>query len=377
MRRDKNRNSERGSVLIVALLLAIVALGYATTLVMTGFAVSTESRYHIEEGRAREAAESGIHHAAAYLNRIWETKLPEVTTYSGVLRGDTDSERAQRYTVDILRGDSDGADNDLDGLIDEEDEAPIFEIRSVGTVGSATKTIRVTARREPVILPSAIYLEDDTPNMTLSGAFKFDGNDVGLSGGKTGFQTPGLGTTGDPTNFIAGLSPAVVNKITGIGSNPSVAQIEVFDETETIIERAMMTNPIVLGAYPDGHYGTVDEPKIVVTSSKFDISGSFHGFGLLIIRGSEFNMSGGSLKWNGLVIVVSDEEHTFDNGSVNILGGLILAGADFRNDDNEDLGAFDVQYSKQAMDLGTGPLGLGRIKIFNWRSAGGSAPVVP
>ena len=88
-------------------------------------------------------------------------------------------------------------------------------------------------------------------------------------------------------------------------------------------------------------------------------------------------MSGGSLKWNGLVIVHSDANHEFTNGSVNILGGLILAGADFRDDDDEDLGSFNVQYSREAMELGTGPLGLGRIRVFNWRTAARGAPVVP
>ncbi|MHC4940684.1 MAG: hypothetical protein ACYTHK_17220 [Planctomycetota bacterium] len=377
MRGRTRRRAERGSVLLVAIFLAIVMLGYAATLVMTGFAVSTESRSHIESGRAQEAAASGIYHAAAYLNRIWESKLPEVTTQTTVLRGTPSSTRSLRYSFNIQKGDLDGADNDLDGLIDERDEGPVFEIRSVGSVGNATETIRVTARREPVILPSAVYLEDETPNLTLSGSFKLDGDDMGLSGGHTGVEAPGLGTTGDPTNFIANLPHSVVNKITGVGSSPSVGEVDVFDDVKTIIDRALETNPIVLGAYPDGHYGTVDEPKIVVTSSKFDISGTFHGFGLLIILGSEFNMSGGSLKWNGLVIVHSDANHEFTNGSVNILGGLILAGADFRDDDDEDLGSFNVQYSREAMELGTGPLGLGRIRVFNWRTAARGAPVVP
>lgn len=187
---------QRGSALVPALLFAITVMAFAMSVVTSGIAVNGQRRSLVAAQRAQDAAESGIHHLLGALAGPGRFRVLADRRLEGVMDGDDESEAARRYEITLAPAGKDECDNDLDGLVDEEDEKDMYEATSTGRADRIAKTTRVTllARYRAPTMPSAAYIADPLADLRFAGnAFVISGKDLDLNGAATGELVPGIG----------------------------------------------------------------------------------------------------------------------------------------------------------------------------------------
>jgi hypothetical protein len=372
---------ERGTALVPALLFAITVMAFAMSVVTSGLAVNHQRRSLVAAQRAQDAAESGIHHLLGSLAGPGRLAVLSDMALEGVIEGDEDSDASIRYEIAIAPAGDDEADNDLDGLVDEEDERDMYEATSTGHADRIAKTVRVTllARYRAPAMPSAAYIADPNADLRFAGnAFRISGNDVGVNGATTGLQVPGIGVPGDTSGLISQIGNQQDDNVIGLGGDLSVYEVAPIDFNQLIEDAVRSANvrlPTGDTVKPpsEGAWGTLEAPAIVFGTGDVKISGGASGSGLLVIDGN-LTISGG-FEWHGLIIARGQIAFAGGGGGKRVMGGIVvekdvLSGeaakmGGFLSGDLSVNGTVDVLFSKETLAI------INKVfatyTILNWR----------
>ncbi len=372
---------ERGSALVPALLFAITVMAFAMSVVTSGLAVNHQRRSLVAAQRAQDAAESGIHHLLGALAGPGRFRVLTERTLEGVVEGDEASDAAIRYDITIASAGNDESDNDLDGLVDEEDEKDMYEATSTGVADRIRKTVRVTllARYRAPSMPSAAYIEDPTADLKFSGnAFLISGQDVDGNGAKTGQLVPGIGVPGDPTALINQVGNNQDDNVVGLGGDLSVYQVNEID-FDQLIEDAVRSANVHLEAgnvqkpYLPGDWGTLETPAVLFGQGDIKISGGGGGAGIIVVDGN-LTISGG-FEWKGLIIARGQIAFAGGGGGKRVMGGIVvqkdvLSGVDstsggFLSGDLSVNGTVDILFSQAMLEVIS--RAFATYTIINWR----------
>jgi hypothetical protein len=322
--------SERGSTLVPALLFAMVVMAFSMSVITSGVAVNHQRRYLVAGQRAQEAAESGIHHLLGALAGPGRLLVLTERRLDGAIEGEAGSSAALRYEITLAPSGDDGADNDLDGLFDEEDERDMMEATSTGYADRVAKTVRVTllSRYRSPVMPAATYIADPDADLRLDGnAFLISGIDVDISGYKTGALVPGIGVAGDPNDIKSQIGKNQDDNIVGLGGDMSIYQVAQIDFNQLIedavrsanvrLQEGSVQQPSTAGAW-----GSVETPAILFGSGDIKISGGGGGAGAIVVDG-DLTISGG-FEWHGLIIVRGKLAFAGGGGAKHVIGGVVV-----------------------------------------------------
>jgi hypothetical protein len=370
----QNNHHERGVVLMTALLFAMTILAFSASVITSGVATANQTRYLIAKQRALSAAESGAYQVLARLNGPQRSKILAAGKFEGAIEGDEDSTRRVRYLVTLGSGAADGADNDLDGTIDEDDEADILEVVSTGYADNLTRTIRATmlARHRSPTLPGSVYIANPLGDFRFNGnSFLISGRDVDLNGNETGELVPGIGVAGSADLILDALSGTQLDNVIGLGGTGSVSQVAPVDLAPFIDDGVRSANVVLNGdgnhrPAAEGDWGTIDNPTIVFGRGNIHISGGAAGAGLLIVDGN-LKVTG-SFEWRGIVIVRGDVEFSGGGNTKRVVGGVIVE-RDVTNvsfgGDLTTSGTIDLLYSEATISRTSAV--FASYSILNWR----------
>lgn len=338
---------ERGSALIPALLFAITVIAFAMSIVTSGLAVNDQRRSVAAAQRAQDAAESGIHHLVGALAGSGRVRVLSEGRLEGTLDGEEGSDAARRYEIAIAPAGNDECDNDLDGLVDEEDEGDMYEATSTGHADRIAKTVRVTllARYRAPNMPAAAYVEDPNADLRFSGnAFLISGRDVDLNAVITGENVPGIGVPGDPAALRTQLRSQQDDNVVGLGGDMSVHQVEEIDFDQLIEDAVRSANvrlqPGMNKPSESGDWGTLDTPAILFGSGDIKIAGGGGGAGILVVDGN-LTISGG-FEWKGLIITRGQVSFAGGGGGKRVMGGLVVAKDVVSGTPTDSLGGTDL-----------------------------------
>lgn len=365
--------SERGVALVAAVLFAMVVMAYATSLLFAGRAMQEHRRYYGATHMAQDAAESGVHELVALLSSPAGKSVRAAGFLEGTLRGDT--ARAQRYEIRMTPAGDDGADNDLDGKVDEPDETDMLEVESTGRADNVARTVRVTllARYAEPAIGSATYIGDFLADLKLNGnSFLISGVDVTADRVPTGARVPGIGVAGNPGLIRDQITKQAQARVVGLGESPSVYEVAPLDLRELIDAGARAADVVLpsgTATKPSspGEWGTLDVPSIAYGTGSIHVSGGATGAGILIVDG-DLTISG-NFQWWGLVIVRG--EITFSGGGNGkmITGAVIVEkkiAVTGRNGVEMTVnGTVDVLFSKQT--IAAVMRSFATYTIVNWR----------
>ena len=371
------RSNERGVALLAVLLFGIAAMSYAFSVLQSSVAAQEQSRAARAAVRAYQAAEAGVHRVVARLNQRneplrWGGELTQTLQGTG--------ENAISFVARVELAASDNADNDRDGLVDEDDESYLRELVCTGQADGIRRTIRVTlfSEQQTHTVGSAVYLGDTGADVTFEGnAFRIAGEDHDMDRNPIGSDSVvGLGVGGIATGIGSQVKPKRADQITGTGGSPSVAQVLPPDLTGFLSDALRIANVRFDGGSvnpKDGDWGTLEAPAIVYSRGSLEVAGGAAGVGLLVVDGS-LTISG-SFHWNGLVVVNGPVVMTGGGSSKLINGGLVI-GAErelgmIRAPGVEDSlymdGTADVAYSRAALDFME--QSFVPFTVLNWRDA--------
>ena len=367
--------TERGTALVWSVVFSMVAMAFSASVLTSGVALQQESRAFVASAEAQQCAESGVHFCVARMSGPNRGALLAAGGSLGVLTGTGD--RAARFEVAVLPAGDDGADNDVDGLIDEEDEANMVEVVSTGSFDGVSRTVYVTllARYRAPNMGSAAYIENPLAGVNLNGkALLISGHDVDLAGAQTGNTVPGVGVNGDPGFVLTQIKAKQGSKILGLGGAPSVQQVPPLD-LQALIEEGARSANVELdedGTYKptDDEWGTIDQPAVVYANGSIHVSSGSQGAGLFIVNG-DLTITGG-FQWKGLVIVRGQITLKGGGDGKRIIGGLVvqddLTSGDPLDGSNSELnmtGTVDIIFSEETVNR-IGRV-LSRYTILNWR----------
>ena len=354
MNTHRLRMPERGTALIAALLFATTVLAWTAAVLTSGVAAQQHQRYLGAAQQAHDAAESGINLLIAHLNGPESATLLATGKLAGSVRGTGD--RSQRFDATIEPAAADEIDNDLDGWVDEDDEADMFEVTSTGRYDNVSRTVRVTllARYRTPAMASAAYIADPFADLRLNGnTFTITGFDVDLAGNPTGAVLAGIGVAGDPAQIENQIGNQAEDNVIGLGDDPSVEQVDPL-ELESLIDDGARAANVVLEdgsvAQPEyeGAWGTLESPAVVFGSGDIHISGAGEGAGILIVDGN-LRITG-AFEWHGLVIVRGELVFAGGGGSKRVVGGLIVEKSVSNGDDEITIGGtVDIQLSQETI----------------------------
>ncbi|MGH7163756.1 MAG: hypothetical protein ACREID_09750 [Planctomycetota bacterium] len=374
--RNRTPSSQRGIALVSSLFFATTIMAFAASVIISGYAVEKQKRYIAANQMAQDAAESGVHMLISRMNSPEGSLLRAAGAAEGTMRGT--SARAQQFAITMTEAGADAADNDLDGTVDETDEADMIEVSSTGRYDSVVRTVRVTllARYTDPNINSATYFADPFANLRFNGnAFLLSGYDVDINRVRTGLRVPGVGVNGDP-NFIRSNVPGNrENRIEGLGGNPSVYQVDELDLRELIDAGARAANVTLAGTGTNspsepGAWGTLDAPAIVYGTGSVHVSGAGTGAGMLIVEG-DLHISG-AFDWYGVIIVRGEVIFSGGGGGRRVTGALVvekdLSTVVGNSDQDTELtlnGTIDVLFSEQT--IAKVMTQFASYTILNWR----------
>jgi len=375
MARDIDSPREKGVALVASLLFATTVLAFSTSVILSGYAVERQRRSLAATQMAQDAAESGVNQVVARITGPGGAVLRAGgATVSGNVRGTT--VRAQRYEVQVGRAGEDGADNDLDGLVDEPDEDDMLEVISTGFADDVARTVRVTllARYQEPEVQSATYLADPMADMKLNGnAFLISGFDVDQGGNATGDAVPGIGVAGDPEHVKDQIKKQLEDNVVGQGDMPSVYEVPALDLRELIEAGARAANVTLTSGSTvkpssPGAWGTLEAPAILYGVGDIHISGGAAGAGIMIVDG-DLKISGG-FEWRGLVIVRGEVTFTGGGGGKRLMGALVVerdvsGNVTYNGTEMTISGTVDILFSRQIIGMVTTQFAT--YTILNWR----------
>ena len=427
---------ERGIALVVALVtlltlsalvLAFLAMSAFEPQISANLAAGTQARYVAEAGI--EAAFDGM-----ALTADWNTALVGATCSTGALAPGTTANMAVAgmttasgtFTVrvrnDCFTGSSTvSADNVLTGVTLEAagnattDGNSRVILTSVGTVGNATRTIKVVMRK--LLLPTinaALAFPGLNADVDFSGSsFTIRGIDTAMgSETNNGTGNPVLGISvgvagnesivdnalaNNQQNSVSGLSQSVPGT-TATGSGTVAFDTQLTSASVTDFVNALKGSADIKIDATSGDFniqnigstcasnvndascwGTNAHPKVVyvkgngTTGTGLDISGSSsQGTGILIVENGTLDITG-NFMWNGPIIVTGTgvKVRYHGGGNQSIWGSVIVN--ELTNDGNVNVeadiaGNAKMFYSTEAINTVMNGLGGRRMmSLYSWQ----------
>lgn len=403
-RHVKSPLGERGSVLVIALLLttvlSILGISFLTVSGQDLFIAFNETH----DTQAFYLAEAGVAEAKRILrdSNDWDNELTAPQPFTCPAGLVAAGEGGCAFTVENDAADPGGAANDTNDLV---------IVRATGTFRNAATEVDVALTR--VLLPTppgGITSLGVSTNVSFAGnAFTIDGNnwippsDDGLTPEsqdnsacgsipvpKFGIAVP---NAADQLNVKNDLTNPQQDNVTGDTPNPPWAPASATPSigVDTTITQAALETlvdwlaPLADTRYPPGSsissgtLGTQASPKIVYvdatgyTGSDPALSiNATKGAGILIVKNGSLRMSGMS-QWVGLVIVIGDNVQIDmrGGGNKNIYGSVLLAeNLDVATNQADGEGNVKIRFSCQGIGVANN-IGGGKLRGATvwWREA--------
>lgn len=400
------RDGERGNAMVIALLILLVLTGVGMSYVLQTKTETQIAGNGVRWSQALYNADAGISEGLARMANMSDTTNyvgePKNTVNPGWGVYIVDAAGSSALDPELAELESDGLDNDRDGLVDESGEqypevltrqtgsntipypwvrveyvmddsnrvvrfgdhdtdmttpqtfnlvegAPVIRVSAEGDRGNALRRVEIEAAKPAINVPrAAIYSEDDE--------FKFNGTQFYISGQDWdpatdtvvpgSAEVPGIITTENPDNIKGELKTNQQNNVDGSGGEPSVTNSPVdldlrklFDEYAGYADRTLPA-----ATYSNVTWGGYDDYEITVIQGDLHGSGSVVGGGILLVDG---NMScSGQMLWYGLVVVLGDMDFTGGGSGIHIFGSLLVEG----NVSQQVVsGNADIKYSSEAL----------------------------
>lgn len=403
-RHVKSPLGERGSVLVIALLLttvlSILGISFLTVSGQDLFIAFNETH----DTQAFYLAESGVAEAKRILrdSNNWDNELTAPQPFTCPAGLVTPSAGGCTFTVENDAADPGGVANDTNDLV---------IVRATGTFRKAATEVDVALTR--VLLPTppgGITSLGVSTNVSFAGnAFSIDGNnwippsDDGLtpesqdnsacgsiSVPKFGIAVP---NAADQLNVKNDLTNPQQNNVTGdtpsppwappgatpsIGVDTSITQAELETLVDWLAPLADITYPPGT-SISSGTLGTQANPKIVYVDGT-GYAGSdpaltvnaTKGAGILIVKNGSLRMSGMS-QWVGLVIVIGNNVQIDmrGGGDKSIYGSILLAeNLDVATNQADGEGNVKIRFSCQGVGVANN-IGGGKLRGATvwWREA--------
>ena len=396
VRRKQMRGShgERGSVLVIALLLtSVLAIIGVSFMALSGTGISIAAN-EVNHSQAFYLAEAGIAEATRILrdSNEWDTELTAAQPFAcpGLVPV---AEGGCTFLVENDGGDGGGPGNDTNDLV---------IVRATGTFRTAVKEVDIALTRLLLpVPPGGLTSIGLATNVSFAGnAFSIDGNnwippsDDGtvpesqnnascgsIPAPKYGIAVPDATQQLDVKNDLTAQQQ---DNVTGAAPNPpwgppsGIPSIGV-DTTITQSELATLTDyliPLANITYSPGTQissatlGTQANPKIVVVDAT-GYSGSdpaltlnaTKGAGILIVKNGGLRMSGNS-QWVGMVIIIGSnvEIDMRGGGDKSIYGSVLLAeNLNVATNQAEAQGNVKIRFSCQGVNVAN-TAGGGKLK---------------
>lgn len=264
-----------------------------------------------------------------------------------ILFGDHDNDLATDPTYNMVRGN------------------PVLRIVAAGGQGSARRTIKVEAIRQPFEIPqTAIYTEGN--NWVFTGtSFLISGEDWDPVTGTTIFgstEVPGISTIVDPNLIKASLDSTQSNRVEGEGAEPSVLPSAVDMHVMGLRDEYGPKAEHILagGIYSNTTWGDYDDYTIVHCTGNLTVTGNIMGYGILIVNG-DLSITG-SFKWTGVVVLLGQLDASAGIADVRIYGSALILSQG--GDQNVVSGNARILYSSPAIAR---LQYLKRYIVANWR----------
>lgn len=343
---------EHGSALSAALFISVicVSLSAASVAVARGWQGAASAELNRE--RAFQLAESGVDWAIARM-RARHGSLPE-SDESGSLPG------VGLWSVSYGPGDSNGADDDGDGSIDESDEDNFTVLTSTGTAGGVSRHIRVLLRTPTAIagFEGATVFNVDAPVLDLNGnAFNIEGEEHFIDGTLDSTRTAKYSVASPATvaTLTAQVSSTQRDNMTGLGGSPAMGQVAAIDLNALVLESQRAASvTLAPGTYSGRTFGTPVEggTEVVNVPGDLHLSGNTQGAGILVVDG-DLRISG-SFTWTGIILVRGRTSMVGGGGTKRLVGSLVVGEEVGSTSDSTSVtvsGTIDLLYSTDAVDL--------------------------
>jgi len=419
-RQSARIRNQRGNAMVLSLLILLLL-----TTIGVGYVLQSKTETQIAGNGLRHSqalfnAEAGITEGLArmsnaqdstnFIGQGFNTVDPGWGVYIVDANGSSDDDPDHDATA------SDGRDNNLDGQVDESNEAypevgtkqtgsdkipypwvrveyvlnstgdvirygdhdndlatpqeynivagaPVIRITAEGDRGNALRRVEVEAIKPEVdIVKAAIYTERDD--------FKFNGTQFLVSGQdwdpSTGSVVPGssdvlgIATTKDPDNISGALSGQQQNNVEGSGAEPSVDSAPADIDMQALYDQwsPLADIKVPAGTYSNIDWGNYDDYHVVQVQGDLHNAGGVSGGGILLVNG-DFTCTG-QFTWYGLVVVMGDISFSGGGAGVHIYGSTMVQG----QLDTETVGGnADILYSSAALKR---LVNLGPYKIVAW-----------
>ena len=196
--------------------------------------------------------------------------------------------------------------------------------------------------------------------MNLQGnAFFIDGNDTNPDGSPGsapavyGLATEIAATPGDnQAALLAQIGASEEDNITGLGSTPSVGEVDGIDIEALAGKFGSLPNQMIdPGTYGSVSWGDWSSADMVTTyvSGSLNLTGTGSGAGVLVVDG-DLHISG-DFTFMGLVIVTGDVRLTGGGGGVHVWGALMAKGGIDAVDPSVSVsGTAELRYSSAVLD---------------------------
>ena len=361
------RLRQRGTALPALLISLSICGALSAGVLMTNTARTREATSDLAEERSLHLAEAGADWGVAQI-RIRNGVVPTVTTIGSAAKAGT-------FTVTYLQGNTNGRDDDGNGVVDNAEEADYAVVRSTGNAQRMRRTIEVLMRRA-IILPTftaAVQLNVEAPVLDLSGnAFVIDGRDHDIAGVLSGTGTPRYGISApvtDASELSSQIDSKNVDQILGTGANPSVGAVPAID-LNTLVEQASAAAGTILapGTHSNLTLGTPTAGGTVVAYCHGDLtlSGGVSGAGVLVVDGDL--RIGGAFVWTGIVVVRGRATMVGGGGLKRIIGAFVVgeeATATTSTTSVDITGTVDLYFSSAAITLASNSFAI--MALMSWR----------
>lgn len=242
-------------------------------------------------------------------------------------------------------------------------------LKAVGMIdGSQYQICSVLEAGKGGLLESAVLVEAEQSSVNYDGnKFNISGLDTvppsqggPLPGSDANVHGIGVSSNALKTTFESAASRVQEDNIIGVDGTLDIYHgLSTFDIDAfyaSIVNQASITLP---GGKFKGNdvYGSAASPEIVRITGDADITGTWEGFGVLLIEG-DLSLGAGDFRWEGVVLVRSEPGQDLNvrlTGGVDIYGSLIIqTGAPVQNTvptlDFYQSGATNITYSTEAID---------------------------
>ena len=275
-------HNQRGTVLIMVLLITMMMASAAYVAVMVGMHRSKAARFYENETICLYSAEAGVaraqHTPESFAEKFGGTNL----------------------------------------IVNVVESGGVMTVTSTATLGESDCTVIVTLVNVPITIPqvTSLYLSDYSVINLNGSAFEIDGN-----------NKAGIVTDGSAVELLVMIDAAYYPQITGAGGTPSIGE-DTFEFNDAFS---------TLGLIAESTLGTALDPHVTVMSGDVHLTGNQEAYGVLLVDGN-LTISG-TFDFNGLVMVTGDLRVTGDmliSGSIMVSGDLEKVAGSIAIEYNED-----------------------------------------